>query len=299
MGNTIVQFLPIGLLFVVGLGLRHWRVLERRHADRLLRLVVDFGLPALILSSLSRVPLHADLALIPVAAVLTVVTSGLAAYAAGRALRLGRSTLGVFVIGPMIMNLAFEYPFVLAAWGQQGFAYLVLFDFGNGLLTFTLVYAVASWYGDGGGRIGHALRGVATFPPFWAVLVALTINFSGVLVPTALADALQIAGRWIVLLVMLALGIYFDVRLWRAPALWAALALRLGLGLLLGLTWIGLFGLGGLSRQVVIVAVLAPIGFNTLVYASRENLDKPFAASLASLSVLLALVYLPVLLLAM
>jgi predicted permease len=289
----LAKLLPIVVLFFAGLGLRRLGWLRRHHGEWMLRLVVTLGLPALILSSLPRIALRPDLAWLPLAAVATVCATGALAVVLGRGLALDRARLGVFVIGPMIMNLAFEYPFVLASWGEPGFAHLVLFDFGNGLLTFTLVYAVAAWYGRGGGDLRHALRGIAAFPPFWAVMVALALNLAGVGMPAPLADVLQGFGRMVVLLVLVALGIYFDPRLWRLPALWLALALRLVLGLVLGAVCVALFRLDGLMRAVVLLGVLAPIGFNTLVYAAREALDREFAASLASLSVLLALAYLP------
>lgn len=290
----IVKILPILILFAAGIVLVRSGLLARALADALLRLVVVVGLPALILGSLSRIELTPSLALIPVSAALTILVTGPIAWGIGRWLRLERTTLGSFVVGVMIMNLAFEYPFVLLAWGHEGFAYLALLDFGNGLLVLTFVYALACWFGGRSQNWQRVLRSLLAFPPFWALLAALGINAAGIKVPESALDALQWLGAGLVLLVPLALGMYFNPRLIRSRALPVAIGLRVGLGLCLGGLWVTLFDLEGLQRSIVLTGTAAPVGFNTLVYASLEGLDREFAASMASVSLLLALGYLPV-----
>jgi predicted permease len=73
----------------------------------------------------------------------------------------------------------------------------------------------------------------------------------------------------------------------------AALALRIVLGLVLGLTLAWAFELEGLTRAVLILGAAAPIGFSAVVFADREGLHRDLAASAASISVLLGLVYVP------
>ena len=49
----------------------------------------------------------------------------------------------------------------------------------------------------------------------------------------------------------------------------------------------------GTTRAVVLLGSAAPIGFSAVVVASRESLNRDLAASAASVSVLLGLVYIP------
>ena len=95
------------------------------------------------------------------------------------------------------------------------------------------------------------------------------------------------------MLVIVALGVLFDARLIRDQAVLTTLALRIVLGLALGFLCVWLFDLEGLTRSVVLLGSAAPIGFSAVVIANRESLDRERAASAASLSVLLALVYVP------
>ena len=50
----------------------------------------------------------------------------------------------------MSINNGFLFPFVIAVWGQVGFAQMALFDFGNALCQGSLVYAIAAAYGGHG-----------------------------------------------------------------------------------------------------------------------------------------------------
>ena len=87
----------------------------------------------------------------------------------------------------MSINNGFLFPFVIAIWGQVGFAQLALFDFGNALMQGTLVYAIAAAYGGHGTGFLPILRRVMSFPPLWALLIALLLNVSDIQLP-ALAD---------------------------------------------------------------------------------------------------------------
>ena len=95
---------------------------------------------------------------------------------------------------------------------------------------------------------------------------------------------------------ILALGILFDVRLLRSTRVVGIVLLRIGLGLALAWGFVELAGLTGLPRAVVLLAGMAPIGFSVVAMANREKLDSELAASAASLTVLMALVYVPVML---
>jgi len=134
---------------------------------------------------------------------------------------------------------------------------------------------------------------MAGFAPLWAVLLALLMNLTGWLLPDEVANALALGGRIILLLVVLALGVLFDVTLLRSARLVYTLALRIGLGVLLAAVCVRAFGLQGSLQSVVLLGGLAPIGFSAVAIANREKLDRELAASAASLSVLLALAYVP------
>jgi predicted permease len=168
-----------------------------------------------------------------------------------------------------------------------------LFDLGHIIGQSTFVYMLAAWYGGHGASTAAILRRALTFPPLWALLAALALNVSEVALPAWLVLPLRTLGQAILLLVIVALGVLFDARLVRDGRVLAALGLRIVLGLVLGLALAWAFDLQGLTRAVVILGAAAPIGFSAVVFADREGLHRDLAASAASISVLLGLVYVP------
>ena len=212
----------------------------------MLKLVVNVGLPALFLADVSRIPLRADLIALPICAVLIIVVTLLVSLARrARMLQLQRPAQGALTICSMSINNGFLFPFVIAAWGQLGFAQLALFDFGNALLQGSLIYAIAAVYGGHDTGFLAILRRVLSFPPLWALAVALLINVGGVHLPPLLTTVLGTLGRIILMLVIVALGVLFDARLIRDKAVLTTLALRILLGLALGFLCVWLFDLAG------------------------------------------------------
>jgi len=91
------------------------------------------------------------------------------------------------------------------------------------------------------------------------------------------------------------LGLYFDPSLNNLGKALIGIFIRMGLGLGIGIALAAIFGLSGISRTVVIVNSALPIGFNTLIFANLENMDREFAATMVSISIFIALFYIPLL----
>jgi hypothetical protein len=298
-----MSFLPPGaqiafliLLFFVGLAGRRAGLFGPPQAAKMLQLVMLVGLPSLFLADVSRVPLNRETLLLPAITMgVILVTFGIG-LAVGRSLQLPRASFGAFVLCVMALNNGFIFPFVLAAWGREAFALIALVDLGNALLLVTLFYAFAAAYGGHAADFRAIVKRTVTFPPLWALGAALLLNVSGYRLPDLATEVLGTVGRVLVLLVILALGILFDPKRVGSRQAILAVGLRIGLGLALGFLAAELFALEGLVRKALILGVAAPIGFNVVVIANREHLDRELAASAASLSVLLGLAYVPLLL---
>jgi predicted permease len=290
-----VRIILLVVLFVAGLTARRLGWLGPAQAGAMLRLVITIGLPAMFIADVSRIPLQRSFIALPVGALAIMLVSLVAGLLAGRAMRLPRPEQGSLLLCAMSINNGFLFPFVLAAWGQAGFAQLALFDFGHVIGQSTFVYALAAWYGGHGAGFGPIMRRMLSFPPLWALLVALLLNTTGTVdaVPDWLIGLLRLVGQVILLLVIVALGVLFDARLLRDARVIVALALRLVLGAALGLLLAWIFGLEGLTRAVLVLGAAAPIGFNAVVFSDREHLHRELAASAASISVLLGLAYVP------
>jgi malate permease and related proteins len=148
-------------------------------AGRMMRLVITVGLPAMFLAGVSRVPLRADLIALPISAILIMLSTLLFAFLLGGRMGLTKPEQGALTVCSMSLNLAFLLAFVIAAWGQDGFAHMALFDLGNSLIQGSVIYVVAAIYGGHSTGVMATVRRVLSFPPLWALIVALLINVSG------------------------------------------------------------------------------------------------------------------------
>jgi len=295
MTDVFIRLSPIILTYLLGIVLRRTRAVRREDGALFLRLVFFAAIPALILQSLPRVKITPDVALLPVVAAIIILGTYAAAYFVCRRAAPERPVFGVTLVGSMIMNTSFILPFILLMYGEQGFALAVVFDIGNAFLVASVIFYTACRYGEDSGGPWSAVRRVALAPPLWAFTLGLFLNLTGIRMHPAVDSFLTLVGNLMVPLVMISLGIYFSPTLVRPRLLVTVLLIRSVGGFVLALALASLLGLEGIVRSVVLISGAAPVGFNTLVFASLAKLDVEFAASLLSASIALGIVLLPIL----
>jgi predicted permease len=98
-------------------------------------------------------------------------------------------------------------------------------------------------------------------------------------------------------LIWIALGIFFSLSARHLKLVGLALTIRMVLGLAVGLGFATLRGLEGETFAVVALCSAAPIGFTALTFTSMAKLDMELTTSAVSLSILIGLVYIPLMIL--
>lgn len=293
MNPFIEKIIPLILAFFAGILFKSLRLLSKDDAPVLLRLVLTVTLPALTIIAISNVVLYADMALIPILAIVVVFLMYFISSFTGKRLKLADPTFGSFLVGTMIMNTAYSLPFFAAAFGNEGLARASLFDIGNTMMIFTFTYYNAIKYGDNSHTDKVEWRKFLRLPPLWAMLLAFGWKATGLQLNQLSLNFLNLIGQPTIPLVMIALGLYFEPKLNNLGKALLAVFIRMGVGLGIGLLLAMIFGLQGITRTVVIVNSALPIGFNTLIFANLENMDREFAATCVSISIFIALFYIP------
>ncbi|UCG90497.1 MAG: AEC family transporter, partial [Candidatus Heimdallarchaeota archaeon] len=255
-------------------------------------------LPALILDTIPAVEITFNFIFLPIIASLIIVITFMVASLLVNVLNLEERTKGVFLVGTMIMNLGFNVPFVLGVYGQEGFARASFFDIGNIVLTLSLTYYIAQKYGSSNDsrKISFLNKKLLTSPPLIALIIGILINFSGFSYDPSFNYLLDLLGGLLTPLLMLSIGIYFNPKLEKILPVLEVISIRMGLGLLLGIIFTFLLGFNDLTSKIIIISSAAPVGFNTLTFASLEELDKEFAANILSFCIPLGIVTISLLL---
>jgi hypothetical protein len=294
LNQIISKVLPVILTFVLGFFLKKRGIFASDNAETFLKLVFFISLPALIFISIVKARLSFDLVYIPIICMIVVLVTLPIVYSVGRSFRLSGPSLGAFVVGPMIMNTTFVVPFLLAIYGREAIAILSIFDVGNNIMIYTLVYYCANRYGAAKNS-GSALKIIARSPLLYALFFGLIFNATKVPLPSVSLNFFQGLGDMTTPLVMLSLGIYFSPTLVRIGPTVASITIRMVIGFLIALLFTFLFGIEGLGRAIVLVACSAPVGFTTLTFSAIAGMDTELAASCVSYSVLIGLFTTPLL----
>lgn len=297
MADVFLKLAPIFFYFLVGMALKRFGLAERSHGDFVLRLAFFVTLPLLILLTLPQTRLTADKAVLPLANIVVNLLCLGAVLLATKPLRLARPTQGSMAMSTMIANNAFMFPFMLAIYGESGFADSVLFDFGNAVMVATVTYATAFRYSSERYDRLSMLKRIVKAPLFWALAIGVVLSVTGTAIPPVIVSIVDPVAQMTAPLILIALGIFFSLSLRGMRLVGLALAIRMGLGFLFGLGFAAAAGLEGETFAVVALCSGAPIGFMALTFTSMAKLDVELTTNAVSLSILLGLFYVPLLVL--
>lgn len=284
------------IIFLAGALLRSFGLLAKAHAEKLATLVFSLCLPATILVSLDQITFSPTVWKLPAAACLVTLSLLLCSWLLIRPLQLPRPTQGGFLVATGLINsVYFSYPVVLATFGENGLGHAVLFDVGQSLLTFTVVYSLAMWHGAGSPTVRSAMLRFLSAPPLWALCCILALKLVGLSLPSWLHDLLTPIHLTTTPLASLVLGLSISMTALRhnLPLALLGVAVRMGGGLLLGLSAVILLDLTGLERAIVILVSAMPSAVNSVVFATETHLDEDLVTSIVALSICLGIALLP------
>jgi malate permease and related proteins len=297
MSEIILKLAPIFFFFLIGVVLRRVGLAQRSDGDFALRLAFFVTLPLLILLTLHDATLSAEKAWLPVANIVVNFLCLGTMLVVTRPIHLPRATVGAMAMNTMIVNNAFMFPFILAVYGESGFADSVLFDFGNAIMVATVTYAMAFRFSDEPYDKFSMLKRIAKGPLFWALAIGVTLSTTATPLPEVVVTVINPVAQMTAPLILIALGIFFSLTLKQLRLVGLTLFIRMGLGFLFGLGFATLVGLEGDTFVIVALCSGAPIGFMALTFSSLAKLDTDLTTTAVSLSILLGLIYVPLLML--
>jgi predicted permease len=295
--EIVPQLAPIFVFFAIGMLLKRAGLADRSDGDFVLRLVFFVTLPLLIVLTLSAAPIGLGQALLPIANIVVNFLCLAAVLLATRPLKLPRPAQGSMAMNTMIANNAFMFPFILAVYGDSGFADAVLFDFGNAIMVATVTFAIAFRFSDEPYHPLVMVKRIVKGPIFWALAIGVLLSVSGTAIPERVAAVIDPLAQMTSPLILIALGIFFSFSFKHIRLVGLAVAIRMGLGFLFGVAFAWLAGFEGQTFVVVALCSGAPIGFMALTFTSLARLDMELTTSAVSLSILIGLVYTPLLML--
>lgn len=289
----LTKLFPVFLFFGLGVLLRRLKFAKLENGVFLLKFIFFIALPSLILVKISHITISPDKYYLPLIGILVNLGCLAFTFTFSRFMNLDKKTLGSMFVCTSVVNNMFLYPFVLYGMGDEAFSDLVILDLGNGITTATLVYGIALAYGEDKVSASKIMFKLFSSPIIWALAIAVILSSYAIPLPEMVESFLHPLGEMASPLILISLGIFFAPKMKNLGLVSFVIFARSVVGLLIGLLLAWMFGFGGLSFAVIAISAAAPIGFTALAFSSIGKLDTQFTSRAVSLSILLGMLYIP------
>jgi predicted permease len=284
------------LMLVLGYACARLRLLPDSAAEVLNQFALYLCLPAAVLRFVPKLQFSADVAVVALVPWLVLALSVALIVPLARVLRLREEERAVLLLCVPLGNTSFlGYPLTEALLGRDALAHAVIYDqFGSFLILTTWgLWILARYGGDTRPTPGLMLRKLVRFPPFVALVFALTLMPAEP--PPLVANALTKLSDTLLPTAVLAVGLSLKLRLPRdelAP-LGAGLALKLGLLPAAVFALISLRHDGSTAAAVAVLETAMPPMITAGALAISHRLAPGLAAALVGYGTVLSLVTLP------
>lgn len=294
--SVFAAFAFVLLLMALGRTLAWRRLVPDSAPDALNIVVLYVCMPAAILLQVPKLQLTGGtvgVALVPWA---LLAASTLLVLGAARLLKLQRPDTAVLLLEVPLGNTSFlGYALIPVLASPEAMPFAVLFDqFGSFLILSTFGLTVIAIY-SGGARPTPALviRRVVSFPPFLALVFALTLMPAEP--PREIVNVLQQLANAMLPMVGIALGMQLRLRLPRAQLLPLGLGLAGKLLLMPALAWALclLFDFEPAARAAVVLEAAMPPMITAAALAAMARLAPELGSALVGYGVVLSMLSLP------
>jgi len=288
--------LSIILMIALGYVLKRIDFLSEKDIDPFNKIVMYILLPCMIFhalynSNLASIP---NLGILPLVILSSSVITGIVSYFILKQLKLDDRTLWSVLVTVMIANTGFMgYPVTLGIFGQEGFLRAIFCDIAT-LCTFLLLSFILIM--KFGGTIKTAIKKIAFFPPLWAVIFGLILNFVNIPIGPVLDNTINYLGQGAIPLIMVTLGLSIDFSaLSRSKSMIVFTSImKLAFFPLVAFFVAGYLGLVNLESTISIVEAAMPSGMMSLLLAITYKLDYEMTSDCILINTVISLITLPV-----
>jgi malate permease and related proteins len=285
-------------LSIIGLGylLKKLKILKDTDGKSLSKIIFNVTLPALILSTVPYVEFNSALIIMPIIPI--VVSAFILAFSIPLLRKIPKEQKGVMLMTVIGYNVGnFAYPLVEGIWGTTGLQYVAMYDVGNALVMFVMVYIIAAINSSNSedkskkdnqninteehdSEESHndldessidpkkILKKIVTSIPLLCYIFSIIMNVVGFNFPPMAIDIIGIIARANMAIVLITLGIFLNFKFekseWRNILI--VIVIRYIVGLSLGFLLYFLLPFEQYVRMLILISLIIPIGLATVTY---------------------------------
>ena len=283
-------------LAMIGLGyfLKKNNYLSEKEGKTISKFLMHTTFPALMIISTAKVKLDSSLLLIPLfciafsAIMLLIAWFWFSKYP--------NDLRGVLTMAAGGTNVGlFGFPIIEGLFGKDALVYAVMFDIGNTIIVFGVVYPIGSYFSSnkkGKTDIKQIIKKVLSLPPVLGMILGLFINFTSLPLPSICFEFLDILAKANKPLVLLLMGIYlsFELNKKLMLAISKVLTIRYLIGIMAIFALYFLLPSYPMMRNVLMICVILPIGMTVLPFSDEFNYDSRIAGTLINISLLISFI---------
>ncbi|WP_028307640.1 AEC family transporter [Desulfitibacter alkalitolerans] len=293
MGNLGIMFAMIILGYIAKP--------KRESLEDIAKLVVDYGIPALIFSAFV-LEFNSDMLLSMSTVLLFAVGSALVGYGVSflviKAGKIDKEMKPEFLLASVYGNTGFiGIPVCLAVFGREGALLAAVFDFGMTFVVFSLGLFVL--LGSKRGSIHEAFRNLIN-PPIIAFIVGLIFASTNIPIPSLVMTGINMLGAMAPPLAMLFVGGMLSQvgkMQYQVKAMTSLVLTRLILIPLVMVVFIKLFGVAGVVAGVILLETATPTMVAAPLLYQRYIGNAVFSTSAVFITTMLCIVTIPLIML--
>jgi predicted permease len=294
MSSSNIVFGSALIVIAIGYILKSVGLIQAHDAKSVSKFLMHTTFPALVFATMTHIQLTAELMWLPLIAMVFGMVSSWIGFQMFK--NEPSEYRGILTMGSAGWNLGlFAYPLIEGIWGWEGLTYAIMFDLGTSVINFMVNYGMGTYLSSEKPAQNpklHVLKRIFTLPPFLAMLVGLTLNFSHVPVHAFAMEIIDTIAKGNKPLVLLLMGIYFSVRLPKRTyfKVFQVLTFRYIFGLSVGLLLYYTTPFSFEYRNMILICLVLPAGMTLITYADELHFDTGIAAALVNFSMLISFV---------
>ncbi len=293
----IENLFSVVLFFSIGYIARKKNILEENASDVLIKFIVYFAFPALVVYNVYHLKVEKSILYIVTSGWLITIFLIFFSFLVGKRLNFDNKKLASFIMMSTFGNTSFlGFPFQLAFNGEEGLRYAVVYDQLASFLSVSLLSPFILAYGHGKKKISIDLKSIFTFPPFITLILSFFLK-PFVNLPDFILSSLNTLGMTVIPLALFSVGfnlkfssvkerirdisVVLFIKMLVAPFL-LILALLI-LNVKISMEW----------KSTVLEVAMPPMVLAS-IFVINEKLDRDLAVSSVGLGIILSFVTVPI-----
>jgi malate permease and related proteins len=291
--ESIIAFLSTLLLVLLGYFLKRRRIITETDGKVISRFLMHTTFPALLFISAYNAKITPSLFLIPATHLL--VSSLMLAVGWFVLRNYPKQLKGLLLLTFGATNVGMlGYPIVEQLLGEEGIKYAIMYDLGNTIFGFVIVYPLSkslSAQGDGKLSIEFILKKVLSLPPFVGLLLGLFCNVLKLSLPDFLLNIITILAQGNKPIGLLMLGIFMSFALSKeaVSGITKSLITKYFFNVLT-IVLIYIFVKDEMAKYSLILCVALPLGLTLLPFAVELDYDTKTGGALVNISLLISVI---------